>query len=208
MKKVALFIFLITTIINQSALAGPPTYPIILDEIPAQPSITATLKLTDGTTLKNVIILSNNEDSDPGDIALRFFRPPLKSSIYIRDIKTLEFQKTQGETGISMGDKIKISLKNGKKDSVEYLSGLNDGLTIVYKDDFSGYLQKLYIPIYKTSSEKSGNKKLYVKQILFSTAIMNVAKPNRIKKSVVAQQPAKPINVSPASTPLPPSHPE
>jgi hypothetical protein len=210
MKKVVLFIFFVTAIVTKSAFAGPPTYPIILDEIPSQPSLTATLELTDGTTLKNVIIISNNEESDPGETSLRFFRAPLKSAIYISDLKTLEFTKTEGEAGITSGDMLKISLKNGKKATVEYLSGLNDGLTIVYKDDFSGYLQKLYIPVYKTVSGKSGKKELYIKQMLFNNnAPLNAAKPNGVKSSVTRRViQAKPVDVSPANTPLPPSHPE
>ena len=167
MSKFVLTILLLLSLSVGSAVAGPPTYPILLEKLPNQPNLTVTFKLTDGTTLKDVMILSRNEDSDPGDIQLRFLRANLKSSIYLKDLVSMEFIKVSGEKGVDSGDPLKISLKNGKSGTIEYLSGLDDGFTIVYKDDFSGYYQKLYIPTYKKVSDKSDEKTLYVKQIFF-----------------------------------------
>jgi hypothetical protein len=167
MKINILFLLLILLFSPANLYAEAPTYPILIEEIPNQPNIKATFRLTDGTTLDNLLILSNNEETDPGSLVLRFFRPPLKSSIYIRDLKAIEFEKTEGEKGLSEGDNLKLTLKNGKSDMVEYISGLNDGFTVIYQDDFSGYHQKLYIPLYQNSAEKSDLKKLHIKEITF-----------------------------------------
>jgi len=167
MLRLTSSIFILFTLLAATALAGPPTYPIIYTKMPNQAHMTATLKLSDGTTLDNVLILARNEDTDPASSQLRFLKGKLKSSVYMRDLLSLEFIKKSGVKGITPGDPIKISLRNGKSATVEYLSGLNDGFIVVYRDDFSGYFQKIYLPVYKKIAEGSEQKKLYVRQILF-----------------------------------------
>jgi len=153
------------------ALAKAPLYPELLEQPPSTPSVQATLHLTDGQVLQDVSVLLWNTtgDEDPANdplkkVIIKFFRPPLKTSVYLKDVSSIEFEKQESAGGIEPGDPIKLSLKNGSKDRVTYIDGLNNGLTIVYKDKFSGHYQKVYLPVYDESPE-NGSKKLKIRQI-------------------------------------------
>lgn len=141
--------------------------PLIVDAIPEQPHLNATLTLADGKVLKNVAIMRWGSEEDPTQIVVRFAQETFKSSVRIGEVTAIEFEKAQTTGAFEKGGHLMLTLANGASKTIRYLEGLGGDMKIIYLDEFSQHLQLLYVSIYEDAPQSDGKKQLKIKKIEF-----------------------------------------